>query len=150
MHRLRCSGIFQLLIWITFSVICLSVCLSVHLSLFAFSDVYCLVVDQVKYLDWFRCIADNYMLEIAIVWSLLKTSDPKTFAEPLNISKILVTLWKEYPKYCQKDSPLAKSAKCNIYTSSVFCYDKHKKNFDIHFSMKRHEPVLRRIMTPVE
>ena len=29
----------------------------------------------------------------------------------------------------------------NIYTSSVFCYDKHKKNFDIHFSMKRHEPV---------
>ena len=23
------------------------------------------------------------------------------------------------------------------YTSSVFCYDKHKKNFDIHFSMKR-------------
>ena len=37
-----------------------------------------------------------------------------------------------------------------IYTSSVFCYDKHKKNFDIHFSMKRHEPVQRRIMTPVE
>ena len=28
-----------------------------------------------------------------------------------------------------------------IYTSSVFSYDKHKKNFDIHFSMKRHEPV---------
>ena len=25
----------------------------------------------------------------------------------------------------------------NIYASSVFCYDKHKKNFDIHFSMKR-------------
>ena len=25
----------------------------------------------------------------------------------------------------------------NIDTSSVFCYDKHKKNFDIHFSMKR-------------
>ena len=29
----------------------------------------------------------------------------------------------------------------DIYTSSVFCYDKHKKNFDIHFSMKRHETV---------
>ena len=29
----------------------------------------------------------------------------------------------------------------NIYTSSVFCYDKHKKNFDIQFSMKRHETV---------
>ena len=28
-----------------------------------------------------------------------------------------------------------------IYTSSVFCYNKHKKNFDIHFSMKRHETV---------
>ena len=31
--------------------------------------------------------------------------------------------------------------KSNIYTSSVFCYDKHKKNFDIQFSMKRHETV---------
>ena len=29
----------------------------------------------------------------------------------------------------------------NIYTSSVFCNDKHKKNFDIQFSMKRHETV---------
>ena len=29
----------------------------------------------------------------------------------------------------------------NIYTSSVFCYDKYKKNFDIQFSMKRHESV---------
>ena len=29
----------------------------------------------------------------------------------------------------------------NIYTPSVFCYDKHKKKIDIHFSMKRHEPV---------
>ena len=29
----------------------------------------------------------------------------------------------------------------NIYTSSVFCYDEHKKNFDIKFSMKRHEMV---------
>ena len=29
----------------------------------------------------------------------------------------------------------------NIYTPSVFCYDKHKKNFDIQFSMKRHETV---------
>ena len=28
-----------------------------------------------------------------------------------------------------------------IYTPSVFCYDKHKKNFDIQFSMKRHETV---------
>ena len=28
-----------------------------------------------------------------------------------------------------------------IYTPGVFCYDKHKKNFDIQFSMKRHEPV---------
>ena len=27
--------------------------------------------------------------------------------------------------------------KLYIYISSVFCYDKHKKNFDIHFSMKR-------------
>ena len=27
----------------------------------------------------------------------------------------------------------------NIYTSSVFCYDKYKKNFDIHFSKKRQE-----------
>ena len=40
----------------------------------------------------------------------------------------------------------------NIYTSSVFCYDKHKKNFDIQFSMKRHDGVTtnndaRRIMT---
>ena len=26
----------------------------------------------------------------------------------------------------------------NIYTPSVFCYDEHKKNFDIHFSMKKH------------
>ena len=24
----------------------------------------------------------------------------------------------------------------NIYTSSVFCYDKHKKKFNIHFSKK--------------
>ena len=30
---------------------------------------------------------------------------------------------------------------CYIYTPSVFCYDKHKKNFDIQFSMKRHEAV---------
>ena len=30
---------------------------------------------------------------------------------------------------------------CYIYTSSVFCYDKHKKNLDIQFSMKRHETV---------
>ena len=29
----------------------------------------------------------------------------------------------------------------NIYTPSVFCYDKHKKNFDIQFSMKRHDTV---------
>ena len=29
----------------------------------------------------------------------------------------------------------------NIYTPSVVCYDKHKKNFDIQFSMKRHETV---------
>ena len=29
----------------------------------------------------------------------------------------------------------------NIYTPSVFCYDKHKKDFDIQFSMKRHETV---------
>ena len=29
----------------------------------------------------------------------------------------------------------------NIYNSSVFCYDKHKKNFYIKFSMKRDEPV---------
>ena len=29
----------------------------------------------------------------------------------------------------------------NIYTPSVFCYDKHKKNFDIQFSLKRHETV---------
>ena len=29
----------------------------------------------------------------------------------------------------------------NIYTPSVFCYDKNKKNFDIQFSMKRHETV---------
>ena len=29
----------------------------------------------------------------------------------------------------------------NIYTTSVFCYDKHKKNFDIQFSLKRHETV---------
>ena len=29
----------------------------------------------------------------------------------------------------------------NIYTPSVFCYDKHKKKFDIQFSMKRHETV---------
>ena len=28
-----------------------------------------------------------------------------------------------------------------IYTPSVFCYDKHNKNFDIQFSMKRHETV---------
>ena len=28
-----------------------------------------------------------------------------------------------------------------IYTPSVFCYDKRKKNFDIQFSMKRHETV---------
>ena len=28
-----------------------------------------------------------------------------------------------------------------IYTPSVFCYDKHKKNFDIQFSLKRHETV---------
>ena len=28
-----------------------------------------------------------------------------------------------------------------IYTPSVFCYDKHKKHFDIQFSMKRHETV---------
>ena len=26
----------------------------------------------------------------------------------------------------------------NIYTPSVFCYDEHKNNFDIHFSMKKH------------
>ena len=26
----------------------------------------------------------------------------------------------------------------NIYTSNVFCCDEHKKNFDIHFSMKPH------------
>ena len=26
----------------------------------------------------------------------------------------------------------------NIYTPSVFCYDERKKNFDIHFSMKKH------------
>ena len=43
----------------------------------------------------------------------------------------------------------------NIYTPSVFCYDKHRKNFDIQFSMKRHETVVttnndaRRIMTGV-
>ena len=29
----------------------------------------------------------------------------------------------------------------NIYTPSVFCYDKQMKNFDIQFSMKRHETV---------
>ena len=29
----------------------------------------------------------------------------------------------------------------NIYTPSFFCYDKHKKNFDIQISMKRHETV---------
>ena len=29
----------------------------------------------------------------------------------------------------------------NIYTPSVYCYDKHKKNFDIQFSLKRHETV---------
>ena len=26
----------------------------------------------------------------------------------------------------------------NIYTPNVFSYDEHKKNFDIHFSMKKH------------
>ena len=31
-----------------------------------------------------------------------------------------------------------KHAYVYIYTPSVFCYDKHKKNFDIQFSMKRH------------
>ena len=25
--------------------------------------------------------------------------------------------------------------------TTLFCYDEHKKNFDIHFSMKRHETV---------
>ena len=25
----------------------------------------------------------------------------------------------------------------NIYTTSVFCYDEHEKNFDIHLSMKK-------------
>ena len=36
--------------------------------------------------------------------------------------------------------PLVLSRFCfsNIYVPSVFCYDEHKKIFDIHFSMKKH------------
>ena len=43
-----------------------------------------------------------------------------------------------------QDSSKATSASMrlsNIYTPSVFCYDKHKENFDIQFSLKRHETV---------
>ena len=34
----------------------------------------------------------------------------------------------------------------NIYTPSVFCYDEHKKNFDIHFSMKKHKWHMSRLL----
>ena len=40
-----------------------------------------------------------------------------------------------------KRSSSVSSSFIHIYTPSVFCYDKHKKNFDIQFSMKRHETV---------
>ena len=54
-----------------------------------------------------------------------------------------------YGSHCLKFNPIWNSISAElfsyIYTPSVFCYDKHtciyKKNFDIQFSMKRHETV---------
>ena len=43
--------------------------------------------------------------------------------------------------YLKYSYPKASILYKNIYTHSVFCYDKHKKNFDIQFSLKRHETV---------
>ena len=42
---------------------------------------------------------------------------------------------------CKDRSTISSFSLENIYTPSVFCYDKHKKNFDIQFSLKRHETV---------
>ena len=46
--------------------------------------------------------------------------------------------------YCMT-TPTLNIALCkrdgNIYTPCVFCYNKHKKNFDIHFSMKKKRDV---------
>ena len=58
--------------------------------------------------------------------------------------------YEKYSKFDISNPFIHEFSYINIYTPSVFCYDKHKKNFDIQFPMKRHETVQRRIMTPVE
>ena len=54
----------------------------------------------------------------------------------INLAQVILTLWVVY-ELIIIDVPICE----NIYTPSVFCYDKHKKNFDIQFSLKRHETV---------
>ena len=52
--------------------------------------------------------------------------------------KFIIWLYKEK---IPRNDPNFTTSSFNIYTPSVFCYDKHKKNFDIQFSLKRHETV---------
>ena len=62
------------------------------------------------------------------------------FKSLLNISPLLKLnqhVTHKKPNHCKCTCSIT----ANIYTPSVFCYDKHKKNFDIQFSMKRHETV---------
>ena len=83
-------------------------------------------------------------------------SDNKTFKMHLNYTEIVPTLsWdalalaKFIRSFIRLNSIKMKTGNViqwafstrYIYTPSVFCYDKHKKNFDIQFSLKRHEAV---------
>ena len=54
---------------------------------------------------------------------------------------MLLLLYLFVVRGCQREITIANSSFINIYTSSVFCYDRYKTNFDIQFSMKRHETV---------
>ena len=54
---------------------------------------------------------------------------------PFRMTTRSMTLWQWLRPLCLKffvDFVVGRDF-TNIYTPSVFCYDEHKKNFDIHF-----------------
>ena len=72
------------------------------------------------------------------LWGSIKNKQGVIFTQHAAVGvNIRTNVW-----YCDlfnhRNSHWAESANQNIYTPSVFCYNEHKKNFNIHFSMKKH------------
>ena len=100
-----------------------------------------------------HCEAYHSNLSYLFVWTLVILRSILTMPRstipciPVITARCKTMCWSAYWLVLQIFTPtvsfpsMNKDKKCHsffyIYTSSVFCYDKHKKNFDIHFSNKR-------------